>query len=338
VFDTEDFMTLIRTQTCGCLLLLSLWAVAVPAVAYAQGGTTTATLSGRVFDGTGGTLPGATVTVVNIATNQSRVVVTNEEGVYRLAGLTPGQHSLTAELQGFARFVQPEIRLNVGAAADLNVTMRVSDVAETITVTGEAPIVDRANTALTSVISRDQIDALPTNNRNYLDFALLTPGVAEDVRTAGQGIGLKFAGARGKEGSLLVDGLWNTDESFTFAKIKYSQDSIAEFQVVNIGAAPEFGRGFHGRGIQSLQPCQLQDARNSLRHEPDYAESSVRVGAQLQRTARGTARCSIHVLVRVVQRDLRSHNLNQQSRERPVGTADGCGWGEWHLGHSRIQE
>jgi hypothetical protein len=113
-------------------------------------------------------------------------------------------------------------------------------------VTGEAPIVDRANTALTSVISHAQIETLPTNNRNYLDFALLTPGVAEDVRTAGQGIGLKFAGARGKEGSLLVDGIWNTDESFTFAKIKYSQDSIAEFQVVNIGAAAEFGRAIGG--------------------------------------------------------------------------------------------
>jgi hypothetical protein len=239
-------MTLLRRHAYGCLLVLCVWTMVAPAVASAQGGTTTAVLSGRVFDGTGGTLPGATVTVVNIATNQSRVVLTNDEGVYRLAGLTPGKYSLTAELQGFATFVQPEITLSVGSAADLNVTMRVSDVAETITVTGEAPIVDRANTALTSVISHDQIEALPTNNRNYLDFALLTPGVAEDVRTAGQGIGLKFAGARGKEGSLLVDGIWNTDESFTFAKIKYSQDSIAEFQVVNIGAAAEFGRAIGG--------------------------------------------------------------------------------------------
>src|SRR5688572_24821060 len=187
-------MTLLRRQTYGCLLVLCGWALVAPAVANAQGGTMTATLFGRVFDGTGGTLPGATVTVVNIATNQSRVVVTNDEGVYRLAGLTPGKYSLTAQLQGFATFVQPEITLSVGSAADLNLTMRVSDVAETITVTGEAPIVDRANTALTSVISHDQIEALPTNNRNYLDFALLTPGVAEDVRTAGQGIGLKFAG------------------------------------------------------------------------------------------------------------------------------------------------
>ena len=236
-------MSLFQMRSVAFVMLLSL---VMTASAFGQSGTATASLSGRVLDGTGGVLPGVSVTVVNAGTNQSRSVVSNEQGVFRFAGLTPGKYALTAELQGFARFLQPDITLNVGAAADLNVSMRVSDLAETVTVTGEAPLVESSNTALTSVISNDQIETLPTNNRNYLDFALLTPGVAEDVRTAGQGIGLKFAGARGKEGSLLVDGLWNTDESFTFAKIKYSQDSIAEFQVVNLGAAAEFGRAIGG--------------------------------------------------------------------------------------------
>ena len=111
-------MTQIRTPTYGCLLLLCVGSLLAPEIANAQGGTTTATLSGRALDGTGGTLPGATVTVVNIATNQSRVVVTNDEGGNRLAGLTPGKYSLTAELQGFATFVQPEITLSVGSAAE----------------------------------------------------------------------------------------------------------------------------------------------------------------------------------------------------------------------------
>lgn len=228
------------------VLLLLLSPYVMPATLLAQGGTATSTLSGQVTDATGGVLPGVTVSVVHLGTNQGRTVVTDERGVYRFAGLTPGRYSVTAELQGFARFVQSDLTLNVGAAVDLNVTLRVSAVSETVTVSGEAPIIESTKTALTSVISRDQIETLPTNNRNYLDFAMLTPGVAEDVRTAGQGIGLKFAGARGKEGSLLVDGFWNTDESFTFPKIKYSQDSIAEFQVVNIGAAAEFGRATGG--------------------------------------------------------------------------------------------
>ncbi len=225
---------------------LAVLVLLAPSTVLAQGATSTATLQGKVFDSTGAVLPGVTVTLVDVGTNQSRIVVSNEQGVYRFAGLTPGRYTVSGELQGFSKFVQPNITLNVGGAVDLDIRLQVSTVAETITVTGESPIIETAKTALTSVIAREQIDTLPTNNRNYLDFALLTPGVAEDVRTAGQGIGLKFAGARGKEGSLLVDGIWNTDESFTFAKIKYSQDAIAEFQVVNIGAAAEFGRAIGG--------------------------------------------------------------------------------------------
>ena len=239
-------MRLVRRRVLRCVVWLGVLALVAPLTAFGQGGTVTATLSGRVSDDTGGVLPGVAVTLVNAGTNQARTVTSNSEGVFGFAGLTPGRYSLSAELQGFATFAQRDIVLNVGAALGLNVTMRVSSVSENITVTGESAVIEVAKTALTTVISRDQIETLPTNRRNYLDFALLTPGVAEDVRTAGQGIGLKFAGARGKEGSLLVDGVWNTDESFTFPKIKYSQDSIAEFQVVNLGAAAEFGRAIGG--------------------------------------------------------------------------------------------
>ena len=87
---------------------------------------------------------------------------------------------------------------------------------------------------------------LPTRSRNYLDFALLTPGTVENVSTNQQGIGLNIAGARAKEAALLVDGIWNTDESFTFPRQKYSQDAIGEFQVVGLGGTAEFGRAIGG--------------------------------------------------------------------------------------------
>jgi hypothetical protein len=212
----------------------------------AQGGTSTASRSGKVTDATGGVLPGVTVTVTSLATNQNRTIVTNEEGVYRFAGLQPGLYAVNADLEGFAKFVQTNVALNVGSAVDLNVAMRVSTMSETVTVSGQAPIIESAKMDLSSGISRDQIETLPTISRNFLDYALLTPGVNEDVRTTGQGIGLKVAGARDKDGALLVDGLWNTDESFTYPKVKYSQDAIAEFQVENIGGAAEFGRSVGG--------------------------------------------------------------------------------------------
>ena len=239
-----------RMDHCGLrhavLVTLCAIGILVPTLAVAQGGTSTAGLSGKILDATGATLPGVTVTVTSAATNQQRSVVTNEDGIYRFAGLTPGTYSLTSELDGFAKSVQSDIRLQVGGAADLNVTMRLSGVNESLTVTGQAALIQSAKTDLSTVISRDQIDTLPTISRNFLDYALLSPGVNEDVRTTGQGIGLKVAGARDKDGALLVDGLWNTDESFTFPKVKYSQDAIAEFQVQTMGGAAEYGRSVGG--------------------------------------------------------------------------------------------
>jgi hypothetical protein len=221
-------------------------AVCLAQPAFAQGGTATATLSGRVADDTGGVLPGVTVTVTNIATNQARTVTTNDEGRYTFAGLQPGRYSFSCELPGFATFVRPEITLNVGSLATIDAVMRVSTVQETVTVTGEAPIIESARTDLSTVISREQIETLPTNSRNYLDFTLLTPATVENVSTTSQGVGLNVGGARAKEGSLLVDGFWNTDESFTFPRLKYSQDAIAEFQVVSMGGTAEFGRAIGG--------------------------------------------------------------------------------------------
>jgi outer membrane receptor protein involved in Fe transport len=214
--------------------------------ASAQGGTSTASLAGKIVDDTGARLPGVTVTVTHVATNQSRQVVSNEEGLYRFAGLQPGVYSFTAELQGFAAFRRPQLTLNVGAAVDQDVTLRISSVEESITVTGASPIVESTKTDLSTVISKEQIEALPTRSRNYLDFALLTPGTVENVSTNQQGIGLNIAGARAKEAALLVDGIWNTDESFTFPRQKYSQDAIGEFQVVGLGGTAEFGRAIGG--------------------------------------------------------------------------------------------
>ena len=236
----------IDAQHAVFIFLVGLLGVMAPSFVSAQGGTATASVSGRVTDATGGVLPGVAVTVTSLATNQQRTVVTNDQGMYRFAGLTPGKYSVSAELEGFTKFVQTDITLQVGAAADLNVTMRLSNVSESVTVSGQSPIIESAKTDLSTVISRDQIETLPTISRNYLDYALLSPGVNEDVRTTGQGIGLKVAGARDKDGALLVDGLWNTDESFTYPKVKYSQDAIAEFQVQTMGGAAEFGRSVGG--------------------------------------------------------------------------------------------
>ncbi len=231
------------------LVLAALCAIGLtstPAPAEAQGGTASATMNGKVSDATGGALPGVTVIAKNLATNQPRTVVTNEEGRYTFGGLAPSRYSLQCELQGFATFVQTEITINVGSVVTIDVAMQVSGRSETITVTGEPPIVERGRTDLSTLITTGQIESLPTASRNFLDFTLLTPGTAEDISSTAQGVGMSVGGSRPKEASLLVDGFWNTDESFTFPRFQYSQDAIQEFQVVSLGGTAEFGRAIGG--------------------------------------------------------------------------------------------
>ena len=121
-----------RLKPIAALVLVA--GLAASTSSYAQGGTATATLSGRIVDDTGGILPGVTVTVTHAGTNRSRTVVSNEEGLYRFAGLAPGTYALKAELPGFAAFNRSPLTLNVGAAAAQDVTMRISAVQESVTV------------------------------------------------------------------------------------------------------------------------------------------------------------------------------------------------------------
>lgn len=230
------------------MVLTCVFVLVAGADAWGQGGGTASggSIGGRVTDETGATLPGVTVTVVNLATGQTRTVVTNEPGLYLVPSLTPSRYSLTAELSGFSTVVWPEITVNVGAALDINLSMKISAVVESVTVVGEAPIVQSSKTDLSTVINTAQIEALPSNGRNYLDFALLTPASVENFSTTSQGVGLNIGGARAKEGMLLVDGFYNQDEGFGFPKQRYSQDAIQEFQVVSMGATAEFGRAIGG--------------------------------------------------------------------------------------------
>lgn len=217
-----------------------------PGSGFAQGGTASGSLSGVVVDESGGVVPGVTVTVTNQLTNQPRSVVTTSAGLYRFAGLAPSVYSVTGELAGFATVKLTDITLNVGSALDVNLTMTVSKLSENVTVRAEGLIVESAKTDLSTTITQQQIESLPTSSRNFLDFALLTPAAVENFTTTQQGIGLNIGGARAKEGALLVDGFWNTDESFTFPRLQYSTDAVQEFQVVSLGATAEFGRAIGG--------------------------------------------------------------------------------------------
>ena len=168
--------------------------------------------------------------------------------------------------------------VNIGSVTDLNLTLRLGTIEESVTVSGESRLIERSKTALSSVITQDTIESLPSRNRQYLDFALLLPASTESV-TRIQGTGAVVGGARSKEGSLLVDGFYNLDETFAMPKTHHSQDAIQEFQVVTFGGAAEYGRAIGGvinavtkSGGNKVQGSGYGFFRNKNLNEQDFAE------------------------------------------------------------------
>ena len=119
-----------------------------PSIARAQ--IDAGNIAGIATDQTGGALPGVSVTVRNLANGQMRTVATNAEGRYQVAALTPGRYSVVAELSGFASVVRPELTVNVGSTVDVNIQMALANVSETLTITGEAPLIESTNTSLSN--------------------------------------------------------------------------------------------------------------------------------------------------------------------------------------------
>jgi hypothetical protein len=141
-----------------------------------------ATLTGTIRDDTGGVLPGANVTATHEAAGTTFVGVTDERGVYRIQ-IRAGVYRITAELSGFATVVRPGVELLVGRQVTLNLDMAVSSVQETVTVSGEAPLIDTTSSNITSNIDPRQMEQLPLNGRNWMDLTLLSPGSRSNAAT-----------------------------------------------------------------------------------------------------------------------------------------------------------
>jgi hypothetical protein len=199
-----------RVIRLGCAFLLL--AVLAPASAWAQGQT--GTIAGTAKDATGAVLPGVTVEVASPALIEKvRTGVTDGEGAYKIINLRPGTYSVTFTLTGFSTVKREGIELTSAFTASVNADMKVGAVAETITVSGESPIVDTQNVVQKQTSSREVMDALPTD-RNFVSFAAMTPGVF--VTGVSQNVGgsipetgmnLTVHGSRAADSLVMVDGM-----------------------------------------------------------------------------------------------------------------------------------
>ena len=228
-------------------------AVLCSAAAAAQG-VTTATLSGRVTDPAGALVAGAEVIAVQAGTGQVQRAFTDREGRFRLSFLPVGGYRLQVTATGFAMVERP-LQLGVGASFDVSVALGLAQTASSATVIADAPVVETDRTEIAETVSRTEARDLPFNGRNYLDLALLLPGVsptntantqtfAESSPVIGQGYSVNSQ--RNFSNSFIVDGLSANDDAAGLAGNSYGLDVVREFQVVTSGGQAEFGRALGG--------------------------------------------------------------------------------------------
>jgi outer membrane receptor for ferrienterochelin and colicin len=214
-------------------LLGALLAAASPATPQ----TTLAALLGTVTDSQKAVLPGTTVTATNVDTQIQATAVTDANGRFRVSALRPGTYDIRAELSGFAVQVRNRVQLFVGAEVTIDFELSVAGVQETVTVSGESPLVEVTKSEVSTIVDRRQIDALPLSGRDFSDLMRLTPGVVDGL-VAGQ--------QSSASNTYLVDGVSN-DRAWTGGnRTGFSAETIREFRVITEQFAAEYGQASGG--------------------------------------------------------------------------------------------
>jgi hypothetical protein len=247
------------------LALLAMTAFATPAAAQFQ--ITTGVIQGVVTDPTGATVPGVTVEARNAETNLARTMVTEGDGRFVFLQLPPGNYKLTFTLAGFATLVQENLPLTVGQAITVPAVMKVSGVAETVTVTTSSRVIESSRTAAANTLNELTVETTPILGRKFEDLLTLTPGVS--IVQGPDGDEITFAGQRGVFNNISLDGgdynngFFGEQAGGQRAAIDITLEAVKEFQVIATGAPAEFGRTAGGV-VNVITKSGTNTARGSL--------------------------------------------------------------------------
>ena len=233
-----------------CLVVLFSLVFGFTSPAPAQ--NVTATLQGQAFDQSGGVIPNAKVTAVNKATGVTRTTLTSSSGEYDLPAMPIGDYTVTVEAAGFKTLAQ-DVTLQVGQAATLNFNLAVGEASEKVVVQATSEVTEPTRTQVSTVITQQQIQNLPVNGREFIDFALLSPGVQIGDTTSGSTdvivepvTKLSFAGQNIHFNFIAVDGADDISTASGIQRGTPPQDSVQEFRVINTDYTTEFGRATAG--------------------------------------------------------------------------------------------
>jgi hypothetical protein len=225
----------------GFIVVMLLAATTVPAVAQ-QG---TAEIAGRVTDAQGALLPGVAIVVTNEETGLFREVTTSAEGTYLASQLVPGRYKVVAQLAGFRTGERSGLLLQVGTTLTINLTLEVGGVEETVTVTGESPLVDTTSARVGGNIGTAELSELPAMNRNYFAAVALLPGVQFQPSVQMGNDTIIASGQSPQGNNVSVDGGYNIDDALGAtpgAQVRTPLEAIQEFQVMTSMYDAEYGR------------------------------------------------------------------------------------------------
>jgi hypothetical protein len=232
----------------------------------------TGSISGTVSDESGAALPGVNVMVTSPALQvPQRVEVTNARGEYEINDLPPGIYLVTFQIPGFAKLVRPDVQLTTGFVARIDMSMKIATVEETITVSGQSPLVDLETTRGGGTVTKEILTATP-NNRNYQDILNLTPGMVSDVPPQvgvigmkGEANGFQNYGISGNERTTIEGVDMHSNENPDFASVE--EVDVKTFgntaEIPTPGAAIQLivksgGNTFHGRYYEQYMTDKFQ--------------------------------------------------------------------------------
>jgi hypothetical protein len=240
-------MTLRLTSVLVCLMLAA-------AAAFPQAQISSGDVKGTIYDASGAVVPNASITATNQEKNISRPARSGSGGEYALLALPPGVYTIRAEAAGFSRQIRKDAQLTVGETLRMDFHLQPGEINTELVVTTQAPPIEVDRIQQSATIEGKRIGNLPINRRNYLDFAMLTPGVTEsndmvdntDFRVAqAPQSGLSFAGSNGRRNFVSVDGA-EAQLNTGGVRATVTQESVQEFQINRANFSAEFGQSTGG--------------------------------------------------------------------------------------------
>ena len=223
-------------------------------------------------DAQGGVIPGATVVLTNTATNERREGVTGEDGTYRFVNLVPGTYRLEVELPGFQRYVRDQIVVNIQSSPRIEATLQLGSLEETVSVTGEAPLLQTENASVGTVVGSRAVQELPLNGRNVLNLIAVAPTVVPQGSSDGSLTGknvfaagnYQIGGGVANQSASFYDGVPLQDMSYgNIVALTPSPEAVEEFRVQTNNSSAEFGR-FTGGVINMASRSGSNSFRGSV--------------------------------------------------------------------------